>query len=324
MFTNQIEGGFAKRRDPNWDAEVKLIMGTPWRLLEPAEQTLEDLAQQGEVKVFCNKTYAIVNSPEACKKLLDALKRAGYDVKSQGEQKPVDEDRNTEINPVEEIYRHTDYAIIKRWGIKGIINSVKEGLMGGSSSSSTIDDLTIFHSWEWSKLEPSPHLHEALLRLCNISPDINYYSIHGSLTNTNLDDLERVVETYTTLDINKFRKIRASGGFGGMTREGIITFAHFCSPNPEISANPNVFGNMELMAHFYAPDGKELRKSDFESIIGSTEDFTLFQEWLAGSQEYKETEIQNILSSLSKNERIDAKSRQWFAEKLHGMTSKLN
>ncbi len=133
------------------------------------------------------------------------------------------------------------------------------------------DMISIYESWHWAPLEPSPTLHERLFSAINQVSRKDYWYQDGrpAFSRTTYELMGVFVRHFTSLDADEWD--RRSRNFRLDGPGGIDDVANFCHPNPEVVDEPN-FGNT-LVALGKAFGGEPLTAREHEAaLIGAADD----------------------------------------------------
>lgn len=114
--------------------------------------------------------------------------------------------------------------------------------------------ISIYETWHWALLEPSPTLHEKILSAARQVSDKGFYYQDGrpAFDHRIFDVMGKFVQHFTTLDFTQWQC--ASGNFRLSGPGGIDDIANFCHPCPAVENRPN-FMNAVLGFHKMAHGG---------------------------------------------------------------------
>jgi len=100
------------------------------------------------------------------------------------------------------------------------------------------ESITVYESWHWAPLSPSPRLHEQVMLAAGQIADQGWYHQDGrvGIYEGAWINMRTFVEHFTTLDVAEWDRTRFRTDGPG----AIADIAHFCSPDAVITNEPNV------------------------------------------------------------------------------------
>lgn len=132
------------------------------------------------------------------------------------------------------------------------------------------ESMPIYEAWHWAPLNASPTLHARILSAAHMVTDMGYYHQDGSQAfyPVHWERMAKFIRHFTTLDAKNFD--RSWPHFRNSGPGGIDDLAHFCSDDPVIENQPNIFNSITALGKIM--QGQSLTGREAKEAIRGLDD----------------------------------------------------